>query len=130
MKKLISFSLWGDNDKYTIGAIKNSFLAKIIYPDWICRFYIGESVPEGIIYVLERLDNVEVIRMKEMGDWTGMFWRFLPASDESVDIFLSRDCDSRLSYREKLCVDEWLKSDKNFHSIRDHQAHDIPIMGS
>lgn len=112
-----------------MGAIKNAFIAKMVYPDWGCRFYVGKSVPKEIVYVLDSLDNVEIVQMDEDGDWTGMFWRFLPASDESVDIFISRDCDSRLSYREKVCVDKWLESDKNFHSIRDHQAHDIPIMG-
>ena len=28
MKKVIGFSVWGDNPKYTIGAIKNAKLAK------------------------------------------------------------------------------------------------------
>jgi len=34
MKKIISFSLWGDNPVYTQGAIRNAELAKEIYPDW------------------------------------------------------------------------------------------------
>jgi hypothetical protein len=49
MKKIISFSLWGDNPKYTVGAIKNAELALSIYPDWICRYYIGKSTPQEII---------------------------------------------------------------------------------
>ena len=49
MKKIISFSLWGDNPKYTIGAINNAKLSQSIYPDWICRFYCGKSVPEEIL---------------------------------------------------------------------------------
>jgi len=129
MKKVISYSLWGDNPKYTIGAIKNVYLAKQIYPDWICRFYVGQSVPSAILDVLQLSDNVEIIKMSEEGDWNSMFWRFLCADDKAVDICLSRDTDSRLSFREKTAVDEWLKSDKNFHSIRDHYGHDIPIMG-
>jgi len=128
MKKVISYSLWGDNPKYTIGAIKNAYLAKQIYPDWICRFYVGQSVPNEILNVLDLSDNVEIIEMPEQGDWTSSFWRFLCADDKDVHVCLSRDTDSRLSFREKTAVDEWLKSDKDFHSIRDHNAHDIPIM--
>ncbi len=56
-KKLISFCLWGDNPKYTIGAVRNAILAKTIYPDWICRYYIGKSVPENIVTELENFDN-------------------------------------------------------------------------
>ena len=43
MKKIIAFSLWGDQPKYTVGAIKNADLAKEIYPDWTCRF-ISDSL--------------------------------------------------------------------------------------
>jgi hypothetical protein len=61
------------------------------------------------------------------GDWTGMFWRFYACEDS--DIILSRDTDSRLSNREKLAVDEWLESDKDFHIMRDHPYHNTEILG-
>ena len=32
MKKIISFSLWGNNPKYTIGTIQNDKLTPIIFP--------------------------------------------------------------------------------------------------
>ncbi len=63
MKKIISFSLWGDNPKYTIGAIENAKLAKTIYPDWICRFYVGNSTPDEIWDELYYMDNTEMINM-------------------------------------------------------------------
>ena len=43
MKKVISFSLWGNNPTYNIGAIKNAELAKEFYPDFECWFYIHEE---------------------------------------------------------------------------------------
>lgn len=129
MKKIISFCLWGDNKKYTIGAIRNAQLLKTIYPGWIARFYCGTSVPKYILEELSHADNCEVVLMNEPGDWKGMFWRFYPASESDVEVMLSRDCDSRLSMREKLVVDEWLKSDKNFLSLKDHPYHTISILG-
>lgn len=125
IKKIISFSLWGDNPKYTIGAIRNAELAKEIYPGWICRFYIGENVPLEITGRLASL-NAEVIEMGG-GDWNGMFWRFFAA--DSDDIIISRDTDSRLGLREKCAVDEWLNSDKSFHIMRDHPYHRTEILG-
>tara|TARA_R100000234_G_scaffold39845_1_gene23807 strand:+ start:3294 stop:3959 length:666 start_codon:yes stop_codon:yes gene_type:complete len=127
--KLITFSLWGQDPKYLIGAIRNAELAKQIYPDWRCRFYVGQSVPSQIIIQLESFDNVEVIQRPEFGDWRGMFWRFLPASEEGVDVMISRDTDSRLNIREKAAVDEWLASDKKLHIMRDHPHHGYPILG-
>lgn len=123
MKKIISFSLWGDNPKYTVGAIKNAELAKSIYPDWVCRYYVGKSVPTDIINELKTNDNVEIIEMEENGEWNSMFWRFYPIADDDTEIMISRDCDSRLSIREKLCVDEFINSDKMFHTMIDHPYH-------
>jgi len=125
MNKIISFSLWGDNPKYTIGAVKNAQLARRIYPDWLCRFYTGNDVPKNITEHLLSLD-AEVIDMDGTG-WNGMFWRFFAA--DSDDIVLSRDTDSRLNNREKEAVDEWLNSDKDFHIMRDHPYHATHILG-
>ena len=127
MKKVISFSLWGNTPKYTIGAIRNAEIALTIYPDWICRYYIGKSVPKNIIDELNNLKNTELILMDELGDWTGMFWRFYACEDS--DVMISRDTDSRLTYREKYAVDEWLNSDKDFHIMRDHPYHTTEILG-
>lgn len=129
LKKIISFSLWGENPIYNIGSIKNAELAKEIYPDWICRYYIGKSTPNEIITRLKNYDNCEVIEMEYLGDWTGMFWRFYPAGEEDVDVVIVRDCDSRLNMREKEAVDEWLNSDKGFHIMRDHPYHNTQILG-
>jgi hypothetical protein len=127
MKKVISFSLWGDNPKYTVGALRNSELSLEIYPDWVCRFYCGKSVPKNIITQLKTYKNVEVVEMNEDGDWTGMFWRFYACEDS--DVMISRDTDSRLSFREKSAVDEWLESNKDFHIMRDHPYHTTEILG-
>jgi len=127
--KLISFSLWGDNPRYTDGAVQNVSLAKMVYPDWMCRFYIGKSTPQHTLDQLSEFNNVELVHMDEEGDWTGMFWRFHALSDKDVDVVIIRDCDSRLWFREKATVDAWLGSDKDFHIIRDHEYHHTPILG-
>ena len=128
MKKLICFSLWGDDSTYTIGAIKNADLAKKHYPGWICRYYIADCVPKNIIDELSNKDNVEIKEMGK-GDWAAMFWRFYPASESDVDVMISRDTDSRLNSREAAAVEEWLKSDKDFHIMRDHPFHATIILG-
>ena len=128
MKKVISFSLWGNNPKYTIGAIKNAKLAHEIYPRWVSRFYIGRSTDPLIGKELEDL-GAEVIYMPEDGNCTSMFWRFLPAGEENVEVMISRDTDSRLSLREKAAVIEWLSSEKQFHIMRDHPYHYALILG-
>jgi len=130
MKKLITFSLWGDNPFYLEGACKNAELAKQIYPDWICRFYVaGKNTPVEVIDRLMTYDNVEVVVKDEEGTSNSMMWRFEAADDPDVERFVSRDTDSRLSIREKEAVDEWIESDREFHVMRDHPFHVAAIMG-
>jgi hypothetical protein len=126
-KHIISFALWGNDPKYCHGAVYNAEYAKVYFPEWTCRFYVdSNSVP---VEILNKLNETSEIVEKGRGDWTGMFWRFAPASDPDVDIMLSRDCDSRLSRRERIAVDEWLESGKSVHIIRDHPQHGTLILG-
>src|SRR5690606_4883421 len=127
--RVVSFSLWGSDPRYNIGAIRNAESAPIFYPGWICRFYCGASVPPQVLRRLRGFDHVDVVNMPEAGDWRGLFWRFLPAADPDVYAMLSRDADSRLSQREADAVGEWLSSDRDFHVMRDHPLHATLIPG-
>lgn len=130
MKKIISYSLWGDLPLYTVGAISNAKQAKEIYPGWICRFYIHEpSVPQWVVEELKKQDNVEIVFYNDNVGWGGMLYRFYPATEDDVEVMLSRDTDSRLSLREKACVDQWLVSTKKLHVIRDTCVHQSQVMG-
>ena len=110
MKKIISFALWGDDSRYTHGALKNIDLAKEVYPGWTCRFHVGDTTPKDIMDKISSHDNCELVRRTEVCDWTGMFWRFEDASDPSIDIMICRDVDSRLTRREAAAVNQWLRS--------------------
>lgn len=123
--KIIAFSLWGEDPKYTIGAIRNAEIAKRLFPEWTCRFYIGPDVPQYIVQKLGQLDS-ECCLMDSSG-WNGMFWRFFAA--DSHDTMISRDTDSRLGERERAAIDDWLNGDKDFHIIRDHPYHATEILG-
>lgn len=125
MKKVISFGLWGDHEDYMVGAMRNLDLAPDIYPEWEVWFYIEDDVDKEVIEkVRERADNVVVY--SDAKGWEGLFKRFLPMRDPMVDVFISRDCDSRLSDREYQAVEKWLESDRQFHCMRDHEAHKFP----
>ena len=126
--KLIAFSLWGDNKVYTYGMVENIILAKSLYPDWIVRVHYNDTVPINIIEWMTTQNNTELIHHPG-GEKTAMntFWRF-------EDIFIPdaitivRDADSRLNEREVKIVNNWLSSDKDFYSCRDHKHHTVPIM--
>ena len=124
MKKIVAFCLFGNNPLYCKGMIENLKLMEEIYPDWIARIYYSNDVP--IEYINEaRKYKCELILKKKYGHYDGTLWRFLPLLDDNVDIWISRDCDSRISFREKNAVDEWIKSNKCLHIMRDHPHHGL-----
>ena len=128
-RKIISFSLWGDQALYTHGAIKNVILQKQLMPDWVCVFYVDASVPPNIVEQLKTL-GADVVSKDLSIDTSGMMWRFEAVFDRAdVAVVIMRDCDSRLTLREKLAVDEWIKSGKKFHTLRDHPNHTHVMMG-
>jgi hypothetical protein len=129
MKKIISFCVWGNNPKYCIGAIKNAILAKQIYPDWICRYHCDKSVPKDIIEKLKNLDNVEILMFENCNNWKFTTSRLFSLDDPNIEYIIFRDTDSRLSYREKAAVDEWILSGKSAHIMKDHPWHgSFPIL--
>lgn len=130
-KLLISFSLYGDNPKYTEGAVQNVLLANIIYPNWTCRFYVDNSVPKKITNELLDLGaQVYLIKSSKIKKRQRSLWRFLPLNEVCRVIF--RDTDSRVNSREKTIIEEWLKSGKTYSRIWDSEdkedGHSNPLM--
>src|SRR5688572_3234864 len=140
MKKLISFSLWGDSELYCQGALDNIEAAKIYYPDWICRFYVAEDCPALMDLVHADCEVVKMpatrgIDRREEGTWvwrkehTGMFWRFLAISDPNVERVCFRDTDSLVGPRDKAAVDAWIESGAIAHRMHEVKEHwNAPIM--
>jgi len=127
--KILSFSVYGDDPKYTVGMKRNLELCPKIYgDDWKVRVYVDNSFPPNSIKEYKDL-GAQVFDVTKANITGGMFWRFLPFIDESVDIFCVRDADSRLSKREKSAVDDWIHNNTSLHIMRDHPHHNYVIMG-
>ena len=120
----LSYSLWGNNPLYNVGAIRNSEQVKSVYPNWKMILYYDNSVPSETIESLIKNDVI-CIDMSN-SNIHGSFWRFLASDLEDAEYVCFRDCDSRLSEREFLAVQEWIDSKKTLHVMRDHPAHVIP----
>jgi hypothetical protein len=49
--------------------------------------------------------------------------------DENVDMFICRDIEAPLMYKDVQAVTQWERSDKVFHAITSSLSHNIPMMG-
>lgn len=139
-KKIISFSLWGDKNAYYYGMLENILRRDKLYPNWTIRIYYGEGkLISKFIPIFEQFENVECINMLEFNKeyWgksqtaRNMMWRFLPCFEdkEEVEVVIFRDNDSVFTMREVKAVNEWLKSDKVFHIMKDDPRQGGTILG-
>ena len=132
MKNVVSFCLYGSRATYVLGMKENILLGQKYFPTWEIRIYYNDTVPEKFIKEYSDLGAI-CIMCENVGknkmNWEGMLWRFMPLDDNNVHYWISRDADSRLSKREADIVNQWIKSGKTLHCIRDHKCHYHAIMG-
>lgn len=150
-KKVISYALFEEppaKAKHAGDLLRNfqSYLdsmqanvqqASLYYPDWIVRVSVfGFSASDQIIDQIVAFDKrrVEVVVCHSdsplaLNPGTKMIARFLVHDDPTVDVFISRDADSRFSPRELFAVNQWLSSNQMFHTMRDNPYHTVPILG-
>ena len=125
--KIISYSLWGTRPMFLHGAVVNAKQCREFFPDWKVRMYHNESIKSDLLETLHQ-HGVETIRVEPKGTY-GTFWRFRPLFEPEHEYVMIRDVDSRITWRDVRCVNEWLDSGKKFLTIKDHPSHyDWPIM--
>jgi hypothetical protein len=128
LTKIISFSLYGNQDIYLKGALENCILVPLYFPGWKPLFFIDEEVPMDVVEKLLNL-GADVNMGSSDISVNKMTWRYSAVFLDGVEIVIFRDADSRLSRRESAAVAEWVESDKALHIMRDHPLHSQRIMG-
>jgi len=123
----ISFSLYGTDPKYLVGALENAVQAKEFYPGWEVHFWTGEVTFNVVSQLLSSGAFVHPAPNSDIPN--GMFWRFLVHDNPEITRYIIRDVDSRFSEREVRAVHEWILADTKLHVMRDHPYHNQPIMG-
>jgi hypothetical protein len=143
-QKVVAFSLFGDLDSdrskrrgFVEGIAANLDLVERFYPGWTVRLYfdLNSDVKE---HLCSLACNSTILDLCHVGDVPvtnasnavpPMAWRFFPTMDPQVDLFMSRDLDSRVTEREVAAVEEWLRSGTSVHVMRDHSKHAVPMLG-
>jgi len=127
--KIISYSLYGNNQRYTVPLLENSKIALNLYSGWTIYVYHDHTVNKSFLDRLRQNGVVTInIEQTNHGNLPPKMWRFLPVKNLSIDCVIFRDADSLLTQREQDLVMKWMKSDKSVHIIRDHPLHVAPIL--
>jgi hypothetical protein len=127
---VFSFSLYGDNSRYTIGMIKNAEHIPRRFPGAEVWIYIADDVPTPIRDTLQSLPAVRLLDVTRRKGLINSFDRFIATDDIPVEgVVFFRDADSRVHERDSVCIEDFLLDPiKQLHIIRDHRYHTQHIM--
>lgn len=112
----LSYSLFGENEKYWTGIEKNYRKINSIYPE--ATMIVHTDDPKRVAQLCPK---AAIFAHQTPADLGGTFWRFL--SYNCADAVLFRDADSLINVRERAAVDEWLESGLGLHAMLDHASH-------
>ncbi len=131
-ENVIAFCLWGAEPRYLVPLLESVRILPHLFPAWTMRVYHDATVDHNYVTDLSRRG----VQMRQMILPPGqpghrrLLWRFEAIHDPSVKRFLIRDADSLLNIKERVAVDDWLRSDRYFHAMRDWHTHtDLILAG-
>jgi hypothetical protein len=129
MTRVFSFCLYGpENPLYYDGLIENILLIREYFPDWKVYVYVAPDVTPQMQKRLGEYPNVVVRHTGEYGH-VNMIHRFFAIDEPEVEIMMSRDADSRVHWKDRWAIQEFLKSPYLVHTIRDNYEHYTMLMG-
>lgn len=126
-----SFCLYGSKSKYCEGMIKNIEAIQKYFPNFHIFLYMCTDVPVHYRNIFQELGKDRLhLYLINSSPFVIEFYRFFSFDHYQVNAVFSRDADSRIGLRDKICIDTFLCSDNNyeFQVIRDHYFHKSKIM--
>lgn len=129
MVNVFSFCLYGpENPKYHDGLIENLQLIQKYFPAWRVFVYVGADITEERISKITAYPQVILRKTEKLGE-PNMIDRFFAIDEDGVDVMFVRDADSRVHWKDRWAIQQFLKDIPILHIIRDHKDHASPVLG-
>jgi hypothetical protein len=126
-KKIFSYCVYGTQEKYCLGMIKNLEQINNLFPDFEIWITLGDDVPLYYVEKYKCYKNVSLIQT-DISSGRLTAYRFFAIDDPTVDIMLVRDADSRFGDNDIWCINNFINSSFKIFTIRNHIYHSREIM--
>lgn len=125
---VISFSIYGNAEKYMRGLHENCKDINRLYPEFWIYVFVGNDFDHTILNVLTGIQNINLI-FTGLSGHINMSYRFFSIDYPEVGTAFSRDCDCRIILRDQYCINTFIASEKLFQIIRDNESHCVRVLG-
>lgn len=126
---VFSFCLYGPYaEMYYRGMKENIALVATHFPGWKVYVYVGPDVTEDMMQFLRNQPNV-VVRETGVTGAPNMIHRFYAIDEPDVQLMMVRDADSRIHWKDRWAIREFVKSSFLVHTVRDNKEHTAKMMG-
>jgi hypothetical protein len=129
MVNAFSFCLYGPTKPiYHDGFLENLVLIKTHYPGWVVYLYLGSDTDAAF---RERMLADPTVRVRDtaIAGAKNMVHRFFAIDEPDVDVCFFRDADSRIHWKDRWAINNFMKTGYTCHIIRDQPDHNARIMG-
>jgi hypothetical protein len=128
MATVVSFCLYGNDPYYTHGLLENIALIGHHFPSWKVYVYVAPDVSESMLAQLGACSSV-VLRPTGVEGAPNKTIRFFAIDEPEVALMFVRDADSRMGWKDRWAIRDFLASSARVHVIRDNKEHTAPIPG-
>lgn len=133
MRKLASYSLFGDRPLYWNSLRGLVWAHHNLFPGWELRIYHDSSLEKeqgklAHAYAASNLVNL-VFAEENKQPCRSMLWRLKPLWDDDVEWVLARDIDSLPTGKDRRITEVFLASGAAVHCFNDHPQHTAVMMG-
>lgn len=126
-KKVFSYCLYGNKNKYYDGLIKNLDYIRDFYPGFETHVHLGSDVSVDFINKLKTYKNVSTILHTVTGPILKIF-RLFSVDYDDVSVTFLRNTQEKFSLRCKWVIKDFLTSSQKIFTIRDHKNHSSYII--
>ncbi len=129
MVNAFSFCLYGPHHpQYYVGMRENIVMIQAFFPEWVTYVYIGPDVTDDMRKFLAYYPTVRIRETGETGA-INMIHRFYAIDEPDVDLMMVRDADSRIHWKDRWAIRQFVASSFQAHTHRDHRDHTALMMG-
>lgn len=108
--------------------MENLDLIRRYFPEWRVFVYVGADITEERISSILAYPQVVLRKTGKVGQ-SNMIDRFFAIDEPGVDVMFVRDADSRIHWKDRWAIQQFLMEDYLLHIIRDHKEHTSPVLG-